>query len=86
MAYATGGLVTDDDSWLDDPAQHVSVGAIFERYGQTLAMARGVLDELLRHAPDGPEPDSRLALASAVLTPDEALSAAQKAWLSVLRA
>lgn len=36
MAYATVGLVTDYDCRLDYPAQHVSVGAIFERYGQTL--------------------------------------------------
>ena len=86
MAYATVGLVTDYDSWLDDPAQHVSVGAIFERYGQTLSVARQVLDELLRAPLPEPEPDSRQALASAVLTPDSALSAAQTAWLSVLRA
>ncbi|OYV00819.1 MAG: 5'-methylthioadenosine phosphorylase, partial [Burkholderiales bacterium PBB5] len=86
MAYATVGLVTDYDSWLDDPSQHVSVGAIFERYGQTLSAARQVLDELLRMPLPEPEPDSRLALASAVLTPDEALSADQREWLSVLRA
>lgn len=86
MAYATVGLVTDYDSWLDDPAQHVSVGAIFERYGQTLSLGRQLLDELLRAPLPEPEPDSRLALASALLTPDEVLSAEQKAWLAVLRA
>lgn len=86
MAYATVGLVTDYDCWLDDPAQHVSVGAIFERYGQTLAMARRVLDELLRAPLPEPEPESRQALASAVLTPDAALDAPQRAWLAVLRA
>jgi len=86
MAYATVGLVTDYDSWLDDPTQHVSVGAIFERYGQTLSLARQVLDEVLRAPLPEPEPDSRQALASAVLTQDGALSANQKAWLSVLRA
>jgi 5'-methylthioadenosine phosphorylase len=86
MAYATAGLVTDSDSWLDDPAQHISVGAIFERYGQTLSMARQVPDELMRRPLPEPEPASRQALAGAVLIPDEALSADQKAWLSVLRA
>ena len=86
MAYATVGLVTDYDCWLDDPAQHVSVGAIFERYGQTLAMARSVLDDLLRAPLPEPEAESRQALASAVLTPDAALDASQRAWLSVLRA
>ena len=48
MAYATVGLVTDYDCWLDDPAQHANVATIFERYGQTLATARSLLDELLR--------------------------------------
>ncbi|GAP36753.1 MTAP family purine nucleoside phosphorylase [Piscinibacter sakaiensis] len=86
LAYATVGLVTDYDCWLEDPAQHVSVGAIFERYGQTLATARRVLDELLRAPLPEPEAESRQALASALLTPDAALDEAQRAWLSVLRA
>ena len=86
MAYATVGLVTDYDCWLDDPAQHVSVGAIFERYGRTLALARAVLDELLRAPLPAPEPEIRQALAGALLTPEEALSDAQRRWLAVLRA
>ena len=85
MAYATVGLVTDYDCWLDDPAQHVSVGAIFERYGRTLADARRVLDALLQAPLPEPEPDSRQALASALLTPDAALAAQQRQWLDVLR-
>ena len=48
MAYATMGLVTDYDCWLDDPTQHVSVSAIFELYGQTLAKAATVLDAMLQ--------------------------------------
>lgn len=86
MAYATVGLVTDYDCWLEDPAQHVSVGAIFERYGQTLALARRVLDELLRADPPEPEAESREALRTALLTPETALSAGQQEWLRVLRA
>lgn len=86
MAYATVGLVTDYDCWLDDPAQHASVATIFERYGHTLATARGLLDELLRDPLPEPEPDIRQALASALMTPDAALGAEQRAWLDVLRA
>ena len=85
MAYATVGLVTDYDCWLDDPTQHVSVGAIFERYGQTLAQARQVLDALLQAPLPQPEPESRQALAHALLTPEVALSPAQTKWLDVLR-
>ena len=85
LAYATVGLVTDYDCWLEDPAQHVSVAAIFERYGKTLATARQVLDELLRSPLPVPEPDSRQALASALLTPPDALPAEQRVWMDVLR-
>lgn len=85
MAYATVGLVTDYDCWLDDPAQHVSVAAIFERYGQTLETARRLLDELLSGPLPSPEPEIRQALATALLTPDTALTAAQRQWLEVLR-
>ncbi|MBM3397187.1 MAG: MTAP family purine nucleoside phosphorylase, partial [Betaproteobacteria bacterium] len=46
MAYATVGLVTDYDCWLDDPTQHVNVSGIFELYGKTLAKAARVLDAL----------------------------------------
>lgn len=86
LAYATVGLVTDYDCWLDDPTQHVSVSAIFERYGQTLAGARRLLDELLRAPLPQPEPEIRSALAHALLTPEAALGPAQRGWLSVLQA
>jgi 5'-methylthioadenosine phosphorylase len=86
MACATAGLVTDHDRWLDDPAQHPSVGAIFERYGRNLSLARQVLDEVLRAPLPEPGRDSRQAQASAVLTHDGALGADQSAWLPVLRA
>ena len=86
LAYATVGLVTDYDCWLDDPAQHVNALGIFERYGQTLAVARQVLDELLSGPLPTPEAQSRLALATAVLTPEPSITAAQREWLDILRA
>ena len=85
MAYATVGLVTDYDCWLDDPAQHVSVSGIFELYGQTLAKAGQVLDALLSQPLPAPDLASRQALASAMLTPDASLTPEQAQWLSVLR-
>ncbi|MDO9278181.1 MAG: MTAP family purine nucleoside phosphorylase [Polaromonas sp.] len=85
MAYATVGLVTDYDCWLEDPAQHVSVSGIFELYGKTLAKASQVLDALLSQALPTPEPSIRTALASAMLTPDAAFTADQKFWIDVLR-
>ena len=85
ICYATVGLVTDYDCWLDDPSQHVSVSAIFELYGQSLAKARRLLEALLVQPLPPEEPEIRQALQGAVLTPDGALDAAQRDWLSVLR-
>ena len=85
MAYATVGLVTDYDCWLDDPTQHVSVAAVFELYGRSLAKARRLLDALLSQTLPVPETSIRTALTGALLTPDEAMSEAQKAWVSQLR-
>jgi 5'-methylthioadenosine phosphorylase len=85
MAYATVGLVTDYDCWLDDPTQHVSVSAVFELYGQSLAKARRLLDALLSDEKPVPETSIRTALTGALLTTDEAMSEAQKIWVSQLR-
>ena len=85
LAYATMGLVTDYDCWLDDPAQHVSVAAIFELYGKTLEKAAKVLDAMLQGPLPVPEPTIRHALSSAMMTPDEVLSPEQLQWMGVLR-
>lgn len=84
MAYATIGIVTDYDCWMDDPARHVSVDRIFALYGSSLAKVHAVLAHLLAQAPVVPEPAIRTALAGAMLTPLEAVTPAQRAWLDVL--
>jgi 5'-methylthioadenosine phosphorylase len=85
LAYATVGVVTDYDCWMEDPARHVSVAGIFELYGQSLAKARRVLDHLLAQPLPEPESAIRTALQSAMLTRDDALTATQREWLAVLR-
>lgn len=84
MAYATVGIVTDYDCWMDDPARHVSVSAIFELYGKSLVSARRVLNQLLSQPPVRPEPEIRTALSTAMMTPLDALTPEQRAWLDVL--
>jgi 5'-methylthioadenosine phosphorylase len=84
LAYATVGLVTDYDCWLDDPSQHVSATGIFALYGQTLAKAGQVLQALLQTPPPEPEASIRQALDTALLTPLDTLSPAQRQWLDVL--
>jgi 5'-methylthioadenosine phosphorylase len=85
ICYATVGLVTDYDCWMDDPSKHVSVSAIFELYGQSLAKARQLLEALLGTDLPAEEPETRQALQGAVLTPDGAMEPAQREWLAVLR-
>jgi 5'-methylthioadenosine phosphorylase len=85
ICYATVGIVTDYDCWKEDPNQHVSISAIFELYGKTLVKARQLLDALLKQSPPVEEPEIRVALQDAVMTPDSALTDAQREWLAVLR-
>ncbi|MEO8059954.1 MAG: S-methyl-5'-thioinosine phosphorylase [Burkholderiales bacterium] len=84
LAYATVGIVTDYDCWMEDPARHVSVSGIFELYGKSLQKARSLLDHLAAQPPVHPEPAIRTALASAMLTPLDSLSPEQGAWMDVL--
>jgi 5'-methylthioadenosine phosphorylase len=85
ICYATVGIVTDYDCWMDDPAKHVSVSAIFELYGKSLVKARQLLDALLATPLPPEEPEIRSALQSALMTPDSALSPQQREWLPVLQ-
>lgn len=84
LAYATVGIVTDYDCWMEDPSRHVSVSGIFELYGKSLLKARSLLDQLSTQPAVLPEPAIRTALASAMLTPLDALSPAQRTWMDVL--
>jgi 5'-methylthioadenosine phosphorylase len=85
LGYATVGIVTDYDCWMDDPSRHVTVASIFERYANSLDRARGLLERVLAAPLPQIEPESRAALQHAMMTPDEALSEAQREWLGVLR-
>ena len=85
LAYCAICLVTDYDCWMDDPAQHVSVDAFLATYQGATAKAQRLVGELLQQPFSETPSDIRQALAGAVLTPDDALTAAEKAWLKVLR-
>ena len=85
ICYATVCIATDYDCWMDDPAMHVSVSAILAKYRESLDRARALLDALLAGPLPAEEPEIRSALQYSMLTPDEALSDAQREWLTVLR-
>lgn len=85
MGYATIGIATDYDCWMEDPARHVTVSAIFDLYRDSLERARALLNALLASPLPEVEADTRTALSSALMTPDAALSETQRDWLQVLR-
>jgi len=85
ICYATVCIATDYDCWMDDPAMHVSVDAILSTYRASLDRARTLLDALLAAPLPDEQPEIRGALRYAMLTPEAALSDAQREWLAVLR-
>jgi 5'-methylthioadenosine phosphorylase len=85
ICYAAVCIATDYDCWMEDPALHVSVGGILAQYRSSLDRARALLDALLAGPLPEAQPEIRTALQHAMLTPDEALSDAQRQWLAVLR-
>ncbi len=85
ICYATIGIATDYDCWMEDPAQHVSVSSIFTLYRQSLEKVRNLLVALLNDDRPQEEPEIRTALAHAMLTPESALNEEQLAWLAVLK-
>lgn len=85
ICYATIGIATDYDCWMDDPARHVQATEIFGLYRHSLARVRRLLLALLAEQRPPEEPEIRGALGQAMLTPESAFSEAQRAWVSVLR-
>lgn len=86
LAYCTLCLVTDYDCWMDDPSQHVSVDLFLATFQKATEKAKKVIAEMLQQPNSETPADIRHALAGAVMTPDDALSEEQLAWLTVLRA
>ncbi|MBL4767490.1 MAG: S-methyl-5'-thioadenosine phosphorylase [Rhodobacteraceae bacterium] len=86
ICYSTIAVVTDYDCWLDDPAQHVTVEQVISRYGASLEKAKRLLAAFLDNDLSyGDDCGCRHALKSAVMTPEVALSADNKALLELLR-
>jgi 5'-methylthioadenosine phosphorylase len=85
ICYATIGIATDYDCWMDDPSKHVQATEIFGLYRQSLARVEVLLQALLADERPHEEPEIRTALQYAMLTPDSALSEQQRAWISILQ-
>ncbi|MGE4107342.1 MAG: S-methyl-5'-thioadenosine phosphorylase [Bacteriovoracia bacterium] len=87
LAYCTLAIVTDYDSWLEDPTQHVDVSQVFALYKESLSAVVKAIenfiplysDNLIESCP------SRNALKNALLTSPESISAEWKSILEILR-
>jgi 5'-methylthioadenosine phosphorylase len=86
LCYCTVTIVTDYDCWQDDPAQHVSVDRVIPLYRANVGRVQALIARVL--ADDAPFADCgcRTSLRHAVLTPDDALTDAQRERLDFLRA
>ncbi len=85
ICYATVGIVTDYDCWMEDASRHVTVSSIFALYAEAVARARDLLEHLLASPAPEAEPEIRTALQYSMLTPDNALNVEQFDWVSILR-
>ena len=85
ICYASMGIVTDYDCWMQDPEMHVKATEIFALYRESIRKAVMVLRHVLSGDLAAEEEDIRSALAFALLTPPDALSQEQREFLEVLR-
>ena len=86
MNYATIGMVTDYDCWMEDPQHHVSVSTVISRYGESLQKAQQLLLALLATELPPINAASRESLTGAVLTPEAAIPESKRELLKVLKA
>lgn len=85
LCYATIGIATDYDCWMEDPSRHVTANGIFALYGSSLQKAQALLASLFKSGLPAEEPEIRTALSHALMTPRDSLSQEQRAWLDVLQ-
>ena len=85
ICYATIGIATDYDCWMDDPAKHVQATEIFGLYRKSLDKVQLLLSALLADERPPEEPEIRSALQYAMLTPASALTAQQREWTAILQ-
>lgn len=85
ICYCTLSIVTDYDCWRDDPAEHVSVAQVISRYGASLVKAKKLLGGFLESkAVMREDCPCGTSLQSAILSPEDSLSAENKSLLDLL--
>ena len=86
MNYATIGMVTDYDCWMEDPQHHVSVSTVISRYRKKKQKAQLLLLALLATELPPINAKTRESLTGALLTPEAAIPESKRELLKVLKA
>ncbi|TQV88131.1 MTAP family purine nucleoside phosphorylase [Aliikangiella coralliicola] len=84
ISYCTITIATDYDCWKDDPADHVTVEKVIQRFGESLAKAQKVLMAYLLTNTTDCVDGCRSSLASAILSPRDLLNEEQSRLLELL--
>lgn len=84
LCYASIGVVTDYDCWMEDPAMHVKATEIFGLYAHSLDLVKKLLSDLMQSPRPAEECDIRTALSRAILTRPEQWTAAHQQIIDVL--
>lgn len=84
VCYASICVVTDYDSWRNDPAEHATVDAILTRYQNSLSKVKRVIHKLVENLDESSACTCRTSLASALLTAREKFKPHHSAIVSIL--
>ena len=84
LAYCTIALATDYDSWLEDPAQHVSVAQILGLFRDNLERVQELVAAVVAEYAEDESRPCRHALQGALVTPLERLTPEQRALVDFL--
>ncbi len=84
LGYCTVAVATDYDCWLDDPAQHVSLEQVMSQFRDSLSHVQRLIARAVADYRDDESRPCRHALRSAIVTPREQLTEAQRAIVEFL--
>ncbi len=85
LNYATISIVTDYDSWMEDPAQHATLASIMARYADSLQTVQKLLLTLLERDLPPVDENYRQSLKDAVLTSEANIPQNKRTLLAVLQ-
>ncbi|HWF98798.1 MAG TPA: S-methyl-5'-thioadenosine phosphorylase [Steroidobacteraceae bacterium] len=84
VGYCVITVATDYDCWLDDVSQHVSVEQVIGQFKESLGKVQKVIAEVVAQYVEDESRACRRALAAAVVTPTEQMTAEQRRILEFL--